>query len=744
MRPKTKFPRALVAALWVLSACAHPQPRVQRGVQSVVPPRAPAPQTHVDTLHGVAIDDPFRWLEDSSDVRARAWLDRERAYAEEVLQQVVGVDSIVAGIEHLYASLTTLGTVRETTAGLLLERWFGERPSLLAIARGHNAERLLLSDSALAAARGGATMRAFVPSWDGRLVALGSTTDGDGTPGVSILDVERGTLLADQVPDLLTTTSGTRYEVTWLSDGSGFIYPREWPGAASGSPVERLARGRQFVHRLGTPQSQDVPIFGFDVSEDVTVDAEDLPTRVHTAPGTDWVVAALSRVRLSGSELYAARLRSDESGRIAVPEWQRIASVADRLGAVQLRGDTIYAISRRADRGMLVRRVLRESMPTSATWDTVVAERAGVITAFALQEDALYFAEREGGAVALFRLRWEERDISRIELPVSGGLELLRRPAGSPGASFALSTWASAPRYFRVEQNQDSATPMSIDDGGHSATSAVVSERIVVRSTDGVDVPISLAYDRSTLQDGKLDGSAPLLIEAYGGFGLSKDPEFSPHVATWISLGGVYAYAHVRGGGELGDAWHRAATRDGKQRTLDDMTAAIEGLIERRYTSAGRVVLSGFSFGANIPGLMLAQRPDLLGAIVFGAGTPDEIRGADFDPTARRNLGEVGDVDSPDGIRLLLKASPYHQVPSRVALPAMIVHSARADYNFGNEMLTAKYVARLRNANVGARPLLWLRTDGGHVPIWYGDAEFTARIYAFLLWQTGEKRFQPR
>ena len=733
-----------LVGLLVLAACdMAPKP------PAVIPatataPVAPTARPHADTVHGVVVPDDFRWLEDSTAAGVREWVTAESAYADSVMRQTVGVDSIARGIERMFATMSTLGRVRESSSGFLMERWLGARPSLVSIAAGESTERMLLSDSALASARGGARLRAFVPSWDARHVAIGTTTDGDLAPGISVLDASTGRLLPDRVPDLLSTTSGTRYEVTWLRDGSGFIYPREWPGASNGPPAERLARGRQFIHRLGTPQTSDVPIFGFGVSSAVPADPEDLPTRVYTAPDSDWLVAALSRIRLNGTELYAARLSLDARGVYATSTWERIATVDDRLSGMLIRGDTLYAISRRADRGTLVRRVLRESPSADAWWETVVAERSGVITAFAVQADALYFAEREGGSVGLHRVRVAETAPQRITLPFAGGLELLRRPTARAGAVFSLSTWSTTPRFYRVAPDSASAAALGIDDGGSSMSSTIVSERIEARSADGTMVPVSVTYDKAMLASGRLDGTASLFIESYGGFGQSTDPEFTPHVQTWLALGGVYAYAHVRGGGELGDAWHRAAMREGKQKTLDDMIAAIETLIERRYTSAGRVVLSGFSFGAHIPGLVVAQRPELLGAIVFGAGTPDEIRGAAFDPTAARNLIELGDLDTPEGIRSLMGASPYHRVPARLALPAVVVQSARADYNFGNEMLVAKYVARLRAANTGARPLLWVRTDGGHTPLVYQEPSLAARTFAFLLWQTGDPRYQPR
>lgn len=254
---------------------------------------------------------------------------------------------------------------------------------------------------------------------------------------------------------------------------------------------------------------------------------------------------------------------------------------------------------------------------------------------------------------------------------------------------------------------------------------------------------VSVVYGTNALRSGKLDGTAPLLIDAYGAFADINDAAFSPLVQHWVSLGGIYAYAAVRGGGGLGEAWHQAATRENKQRSTDDMIGAIEHLIAKRYTSARRVSIIGISFGANIPGLMMLQRPDLLAAVLYEVGQPDEIRGAAFDPTAARNTAEIGDLDTPAGIHSLLKMSPYHQIPARVELPAVIVHTAKADYNFGSQMLTAKYVARLQRANSGNRPVLWVQTDEGHRALFGSGPKWAGAALAFLLWNSGVEQYQP-
>ncbi|MEO7366470.1 MAG: prolyl oligopeptidase family serine peptidase [Gemmatimonadaceae bacterium] len=583
----------------------------------------------------------------------------------------------------------------------------------------------------------GARIRTFVPSWDGRLVALGVTRQGDGNAGIVIVDAANGRVLPEGVPDLLTTTSGTRYQVSWLPDGSGFFYPR-LSALVGGDPSERLARGRQFLHRIGTPQSADIPVFGFDVSAAVPMDKVDLPTRVGTSANSTWMFGSLFRSKLNGTDHYAAPLVKDN----VAPAWVQISAVDDRIGSLSLRGDTVYAISRKdADRGQLVRKVLGAGASPSSAWGIVVPERKGVITGYVVQDDGIYFTERSAGAISLLRLAPGTKDAVKVPLPLTGSVTLARGQSGA-GATLSAESWVSAPHWMVA--SGDSARSLGVDDGYSAAGAAdLITELIEARSKDGTMVPVSVVYGKRALRNGHLDGSAPLLIDAYGGFGVSSDPGLNPLVQYLVSLGGIYAYAHVRGGGELGEAWHLAATRERKQNSIDDMIGAIEHLIAKRYTSAKRVSIIGTSFGAIIPGLLMTQRPDLLGAVLYEVGQPDEIRGAQTDPTSARNIAEIGDTDTPEGIRLLKKSSPYHQVPEKIALPAVIVHSAAGDYNFGTQMLAAKFVARLQKANTSATPVLWVQTPGGHQPLFGVSPQWAASALSFILWQTGASRYQP-
>ncbi len=726
------------------SACAGtpvpetPPPTV--AALAIAAPDTVAFRPFADTLHGVVIPDPLRWMEDTLAPDVRAWLVTQTQYTDDVLAQLRGVDSMEAAITAVWQQLPTLDGVVPGGHAYFISRYLSDAPSLFVLDSAATVEREILGASALRDARNGARFRALVPSWNGRLVAVGTTERGDRNPGVSVLDASTGRLLADVIPDLLATTSGTRYEVTWLPDNSGFIYPRRWTDQSS--TAERLSRGRQFLHRLGTPQSADVPVFGFGVVPSVPFEPTDLPTRVYTAPGSDWLVALAYRVRQNGNEYYAARLAVDGSG---VRQWHRIAGIDDRISAVQLVGDTVFAMTRRgADRAAIVQRALSDS-DSAQPWVTVIPEQSGVIVQYVRQRDALYFTERtQRDGVVLRRRSHGDTTVRTITITGGVGVMLARSAPDTDGATLSVQSWAMTPRWLRAPANSLGVEPLGIDDGSAAPPRVrVITERIEARSQDGTMVPVSLAYADVALKDGRLDGTAPLLIESYGAFGVVEDLGYRPDAEAWLAQGGVYAYAHVRGGGENGDAWHRAAMREHKQRTIDDMIGAIETLIAKRYTSAGRVVLTGTSNGAVIAGQVALQRPELIAAAFYEVGSPDEIRGAAFDPTAARNLNEVGDLDTPAGVRLLMAISPYHRVPERVSLPAMIVHSASEDYNFGTEMLAGKFAARLQKANGGSAPVLWVRTPGGHQSLMSLSPRWTAMALSFALWQTGVPGFQP-
>lgn len=734
------MPIRSIRALAVVAAVSF-APGMQPSFAQNSPPVSPSkaarpalapPKTHVERLQRFAFDDPYRWMEVEASEEVRIWTEAQRAYADAVLREPSEQARLLTALIEEFASVPTLEEVIPIPGGVIFDRWL-PAGQVYRLSTAAGPEQALFDPGVLTTAGRSARVRAVIPSWDGRYAVLTATSSGDASVQASVIEIGSGRLLPDIIPDLLTTTSGARYRVAWLPDGSGFIYPRLAPGALVGPAVERLSRGRQYFHRLGTPQSADVPVFGFGVDGDNPFAPDDLPASIVTAPGSDWLVATVSRVKENVSELWAARLDDLGGGR---PQWLRIAG--DGFRQVRLRGNKVYAITDEdADRGRIVSLDLSDG---GAAWRTVIPERAGVLRSLVLCRDAIYFTEYLAGTVKLARARYTGAEVKTLGVPIAGDLRFAPQDPTRDTPWIKAQTWTDPGNWFRIPPRAADAVASGIDPGGNPTDQGVfVIRHIMITADDGVSISVSLVH----LSGLRLDGTTPLLLEAYGGYGDVQAPAYNPSLSTWVRQGAVYAYAHVRGGGELGGSWRRAATRERKTRSSLDVVSVANGLIALGYTSQGRIAILGTSSGAQMPGLAITINPSLFGAAVFDVGQPDEIRGAQLDPTAARNLAEMGDIDTNEGVRLLADVSPYHRVPVSARFPGIIVRSGADDYNFGSSSTDAKYVARLQAANGGDRPIIWMNGSGGHDSVFGNDPTTAAQAIAFMLWQAGHPAFQP-
>jgi len=262
----------------------------------------------------------------------------------------------------------------------------------------------------------------------------------------------------------------------------------------------------------------------------------------------------------------------------------------------------------------------------------------------------------------------------------------------------------------------------------------------MVSSHDGPDVPLTIVYPKNVARD----GSAPLLLEAYGAYGVSEAPEFWPSLAVWLERGGVYAVAHVRGGGELGDDWHRGGYRATKPNSWRDLIAAAQWLIAERWTTPARLALVGSSAGGLTVSNALVERPELFAAMISISGFHDALR-SETGASGPANVPEFGSVATEDGLRDLLAMSSYARVEDGVAYPAALFtigfRDARVDAWDPGKMAARLQAAR---ASIGgsSKPIL-LRVDfeGGHGTGAAQVVDETTDLFAFLLWQTGAPDF---
>ena len=379
------------------------------------------------------------------------------------------------------------------------------------------------------------------------------------------------------------------------------------------------------------------------------------------------------------------------------------------------------------------------SAPDLAKAQVVVAASESVITDIKAAKDALYIVRRDGATQSLWRLEHRRgAKPVRIALPFDGAVDITGVSPRRDGAVLELSGWTHASKPYVYEPSAGRVVQLPfVAAGAYDAPDDIVAREVRVRSHDGVEIPMSIIARK----DVKLDGSNPTILYGYGAYGVTEDPFFNPRIYAWLQRGGVYAFAHVRGGGAFGEEWHLAGRKATKPNTWKDAIAAAEWLIANDYTSKTRIGVYGGSAGGIFVGRAITERPDLFAAAVPAVGMLDSTR---FETSANgaANVPEFGSMKNEAEARALLAMSTYHAIRDGTAYPGiMLVHGVndiRVDV-----WQSLKGGARFAAATSSGKPvLLRLDYDSGHGQ---GSTRAqlqarTADIWAFMLWQFGDPR----
>jgi prolyl oligopeptidase len=717
----------ILAALFAAPAPADPAPPPPARITPVV-----------DDYFGTKITDNYRWMESEPEPEFRQLLEAQDTYARAMIARVPGRDQLLREIGALDGRLSVVLVV--TPVGH--ERFYVKRAPGARIGKLYvrdadtGAERLLVDPEALGGAKGHAAIDHDAPSPDGRLIAYGVSSGGSEASVLHVMDVATGKTL----PDVIDHAEFAA--VSWLPDGSGFFYTRSPTLAADAPAAEQFAHLRTWLHHLGDDPAADRLVLDADhLPFDVEAQAP-VPAIVVT-PGSDQALAVIGDGTQPENAFFTAPL-SDVVGGTAV--WKQVAAPSDGASAYAVHGSTIYLLSHKdAPRFRIVAEDLRA--PGFAGARTVIAQTPGVLTGLAASSEALYVAERTGGGMTLSRLAWGAMKPSPIALPYTGTIYPAIEDAGAlsadprePGAVFQLDSWVRPPTWFSYDPADGKIADTGITPKPAIDVSPYEALETSVRSPDGTMIPLSIVYRRGI----RLDHSHPTLLEGYGNFGVPMDPSYRPSLAPWLDRGGVYAVAHVRGGGELGEPWHRAGMLANKQNTIIDYIACAEALVRLGYTSKARLAGEGTSGGGLTIGGAITRRPDLFAAAVSRVGATNALRFEQMKVGAAL-VPEYGSVKDAKQFADLLRMDAYQQVKDGTPYPAVLL---TAGFNDPRVMawMPAKMAARLRAATSSGRPVLFrVEFDAGHgigSTIAQRDAE-RADEYAFLLWRLGVPGYQP-
>ena len=690
----------VVALLCVsmLTACAGEEP----GSSLPQPPPTRA-EDIVDVIHGVEVSDPYRWLEDQELPETRAWIDTQNRHTDAVLHQLPGRDAL---------RTTATRVLERDVIGLPVERggryFFGKRRAdqdleVLYVRKGvHGEDQVLIDPHPMSPDH--TTSVGYVDiSSDGSLVAYSVREGGVDEVSIHLMDVETGKDLADVLP-------AARYGSTWITpDKRGFYYARY------GDVTPRV-----MYHELGTDFDDDVMLFGEGY------ELHHIPVAVMSEDG-HWLVVHIIEGSSGPTEIHVKDLENDGPFTTAIADGVS-ESWAEFVGHRLVITTNLDAPNKRVV-------IVDPESPSVKNWTEIIPERADVV----VQE-----ARGLGGMLAVSYLKNVQPGIALHQMSGEHVRDISFDTVGSIGGG--VGRWESDEVFFTFQTFHVPSTIYRYDlasgDQQVWASGAVPVdptryevEQVWYASADGTRVPMFVVH----ASDFVADGTAPTLLTGYGGFNISMTPSFSTLATTWLESGGVFVVANLRGGGEFGEAWHRAGMLQSKQNVFDDFIGAAEHLIAEGYTSPEHLAIRGGSNGGLLVGVVSNQRPDLFGAVVCTYPLLDMVRYQQF-LVASFWVPEYGSSEDPDQFPYIHAYSPYHNVVEGGDYPATLYISGDGDTRVAP--LHARKMAALVQAKNGSEDPILLRyhTQAGHSggqPVSQQIDDMVDTV-SFLLWQVGD------
>ena len=707
-------------------------------VFAATPPTAPE-RPVLETHFGTPLSDPYRYFENVKDPEVMTFLESQARYAEAALASIPGRQKVLQRVTDLSqnAGDVVSGVVERADGKLFyLRRGAADNQYKLYWRAGPlGAEHLLVDPEKLQAKIGTpVAVNYFVPSWDGAYVAYGLSAGGSEFASLYVLETatgrQRGTAISRAV-------GGGQQAVAWSPDSRSVLYNRLQELAKGAPPEEFYRNSTVYKLKVGSAESAAVPIFSAKLLPALELQPGDYAT-LTTSPDSRWVIATVNDTTDEQYQLFVAA--AADLGKPAA-QWRRLARVSDGVRHVELHGDELFMLTHSGAPNF---RIVRLNLRQGGFADSVelVPQQAGAIQSFTVTREALYFVARDAFNNTLRRASLDDKSISAVPLPISGDVELVDDDAHQRSGVLAFAeSWTEASRLYAWDPSARAAKEWPLARRGDFSSAAdieVTEER--VPGADGVLIPLTILSKRGMA----LNASNPTILYGYGGYGLTFDPFFDPSLYAWLERGGVFAVAAVRGGGELGDAWHRAGFKESKPNTWKDGIACAEYLIAHKYTSPAYLAAQGASAGGIFVGRVLTARPDLLRAAIDQVGITDATR-AEFSANGATNISELGTVSNADEFYALLDMSSYDHIVAGTSYPAVLIAHGLNDPRV-DIWHSLKFAARLQKATASGRPvLLRVEQQGGHG---IGSTRLqrlaeTADIYAFLWWQMGDAEFQP-
>ena len=669
-------------------------------------------------------------MEGGENAEHTAWLRAQGEASAKQLAAIPGRDKLYARIRELGLGVSSVFDV-QLGGKRIFHRVFPANAQLakLAVRDPDGKTRILVDPDALSTGGETYALNAFSCSPDGKLVAY-VLSKGGGERGVlHIMDAATGKDLPDQIDRIWGEGAAA-----WLPDGKRFFYTQlSVPQPGVDPMTGQIAR----MHVLGKPADTDVTVLGRNDDATWKLAPEEWPG-VFVLPGGSWAVAWAGGARSEGRLGVAKVSEIDLSGASKTP-WRVVGGYSDGIEWGIPRGDRLYIQTYKDAPNRKIISVPLAKPDLAKARVEIPEDPNAKLSGFYPARDALYVVHMTNGLARVSRWAWGGK-VTPLALPYEGWTPDLATDMAKDGITFQIEGWLRPGAYYTYDPAKKKLAPNGLGSSATADVSQIVAEEVEATSADGTKVPLSILHRK----DITLDGSHPTILYGYGGYGASETPGFSASRVAWIERGGVYAIAHVRGGGEKGRKWQDDGSRDKKLNGVRDFIACAEYLIGKKLTSPQKLAAHGISMGGVLVGRVLTERPDLFAVVHLAVGIVNPLRVLVAENGANQK-GELGDPATEAGYRSIFDMDPYQHVKAKTAYPAVIFTIGLNDHRVAPWM-TSKMAARLRAATSSQKPII-VRVDAnaGHGIGSTREQGFAERAdaWSFYLQQFGEPGFTP-
>ena len=667
------------------------------------PPKTPI-RNVTDSLHGVSITDPYRWLEDQNSPETRKWIDGQIEYTKSLLDPLPGRDTLHKRVEELAKTESMTSPIKRGARYFFLRRRPDQNQAVLYVRMGSDGKDELLIDPNPLSPNQTTSVHTEAISEDGNLLAYGLRSGGEDEIALHLLN----TSTRAELPDRLERAR--ILNVSLLPDNKSFYYSKSTPEGP-----------RAYLHRMGTDQAKDQLIFG-----DRFGPTDLLVTNVSHS-GNYLLLLVYHGSAAIKTEVYFQDLRT--KGPITP-----LVNDIDARFLPELAGDRVFLMTNwKAPNSRVLLADL--SKPSRDQWKEIVPEAKSVLESIDAVGGKLAATYLENVASKVRLFDEAGKLVRDFDLPGIGTVSGVHGRWEEDEAFVEFTSFVDPGTIYRYQLSTGKRnlwfqrkTPLD--------PATVETKQVWYKSKDGTRIPMFILSPRGV----KLDKNQPVILTGYGGFNLSSSPAYSFFAAAWLQSGGAYAVANLRGGGEFGEEWHKAGMLAKKQNVFDDFIGAADYLISEGYTSPAKLSIRGGSNGGLLVGAAITQRPELFKAAICAVPLLDMVRFQNF-KVAKFWTSEYGSSDDAEQFKYIYRYSPYHHVEKGAKYPAVMLVTGDSDTRV-DPLHARKMTALLQASTTSGLPvLLHYDKQAGHsagLPISKQVDDATDQLI-FLAWQLGMK-----